>query len=117
MNLVNAIGFLGSLISGYAYIPQIYHLVREKCTLGISQKAFGLWLVSSVLLLINALAIASPVFIFLSSMQTVATSIIFFFTIHYGENVCSYHRHHLKADIEIANREMERARKKNKNSL
>ena len=29
-NIVKALGFAGALIGGYAYVPQILHLVKEK---------------------------------------------------------------------------------------
>ncbi|HET8709387.1 MAG TPA: PQ-loop repeat-containing protein [Candidatus Saccharimonadales bacterium] len=93
-SIIIALGFIGSIISAAAYVPQIYHLVHERCTAGLSKRAFGLWLVASVLMLVNALYIGSPVFVFLTSVQTVATAIIFGFTVAYNGKVCEYHAHH-----------------------
>lgn len=94
MNWILALGYAGSIISGGAYVPQIIHLLRERCTAGLSKRAFSLWLVSSVLILINAVVIASPVFILLSSVQTLATAIILLFTFVYNGHVCGFHADH-----------------------
>ena len=38
------IGLLGTLKAGAAYVPQISHLVRARCSAGISRLAFEVWL-------------------------------------------------------------------------
>lgn len=91
---IMALGFIGSCISAGAYIPQIHHLIKERCTAGLSKKAFGLWLTSSILMLINAIYINSAVFIFLTIIQTLASGVIFGFTWVLDGKVCTYHSHH-----------------------
>lgn len=49
------LGVLGIAISMLAYLPQVIHLAREHCSAGVSGQAWGMWLVSS--LLIGALAL------------------------------------------------------------
>lgn len=89
--IIVALGFVGSAVSACAYVPQIHHLVAERCTAGLSRNAFGLWLVASLLMLVNAIYISSPVFIFLTVVQTVASAIIFGFTMKYNGKVCPTH--------------------------
>jgi uncharacterized protein with PQ loop repeat len=86
------IGLVGAVIAGYAYFPQIAHLLKERCTAGISRQAFALWAISSVLVTINAIHIGSIVFIALGIVQISATIIIYVFSTKYRGNVCSYHR-------------------------
>jgi uncharacterized protein with PQ loop repeat len=50
----DVIGLTGAAIAGYAYLPQIIHLIKERCSAGISRTAFALWFLSSVLVTINA---------------------------------------------------------------
>ena len=85
------IGMAGALISGYAYIPQITHLVKERCSEGISSKAFALWFVSSTLVTINAVLAQSIAFIVLGVIQICATGLIFYFSNRYRGQMCLYH--------------------------
>lgn len=91
MDVSSIIGMTGALISGYAYIPQITHLVTERCSAGISRKAYILWFVSSTLVTINAIWIHSIVFTLLGIIQICATGIIFYFSHRYRGEVCLYH--------------------------
>jgi uncharacterized protein with PQ loop repeat len=92
-NIVKALGFAGALIGGYAYVPQILHLVKEKCSAGISRGAFMLWTFSSSLVLINAVYLGSPVFIFLCTMQLTASFTILLLSIRSNGHVCQSHIH------------------------
>ena len=91
MNGPNLLGLTGALIAGYAYLPQITHLVKERCTAGLSRTAFALWLASSVLVTINAVYIHAVVFIALGAVQILSTGIIFMFTTRYRGQLCPYH--------------------------
>lgn len=66
MDFTQIIGLFGAILSGVAYLPQIIHLIKEHCSIGISKGAFILWLVAAVAILIHAIGIKSPVFILLS---------------------------------------------------
>jgi uncharacterized protein with PQ loop repeat len=91
MNGPNLVGLTGALISGYAYLPQIRHLVTERCSAGISRGAFALWFIASVLLTINAIYIHSVVFIVLGVIQICSTAIIYFYSKKYQGQVCAFH--------------------------
>lgn len=97
MTLSAVIGFFGAMIAAYAYLPQIHHLIAERCSAGISIRAFGLWLTASMLITVHAITIVDPVFIFLGVVQVVATSFVLFFGHRYRELVCEFHLRHVGA--------------------
>jgi uncharacterized protein with PQ loop repeat len=88
------IGFSGAAIAAYAYVPQINHLIAERCSAGISIRAFGLWFVASLLIAIRAIAIVDAVFILLGAAQLFASSLILFFGHKYRSSVCTFHLTH-----------------------
>ena len=87
------IGFLGTALVIIAYLPQIHHLVKEHCSGGISIKAYGLWLVSALFMLVHAVGIQDPVFIALQGYQIGACALIIFYCRKYKESVCETHHH------------------------
>ncbi|MGH2554888.1 MAG: PQ-loop repeat-containing protein [Actinomycetota bacterium] len=84
-------GFIGVGLAGAAYVPQVWHLVREHCSAGISRFAFGLWLVASLLVTTRAIAIGAGVFIVLGAVQIVATTLILFCAAKYASSYCASH--------------------------
>jgi uncharacterized protein with PQ loop repeat len=89
--IVSLLGFIGALLGGYAYLPQIMHMARQRCSAGISVKAFQIWTLSSGLVLINALYLGAPVFIFLCVVQLSASFTILLFSIRNKGHVCQTH--------------------------
>ena len=73
------VGFTGVGLAGIAYLPQITHLIKEHCSAGISRLAFGMWLVSSLLVTAHAVATHAEVFVVLGAVQLVSTAIILVF--------------------------------------
>lgn len=51
MQLGQMIGWVGTALVVIAYLPQIYHLLVQKCAWGISILTWVIWLAGSVLLL------------------------------------------------------------------
>jgi uncharacterized protein with PQ loop repeat len=100
MDMSNYIGLTGAVIAGYAYLPQVTHLIKEKCSAGISRRAFGLWMVSSVLVTINAIYIHSVVFIVLGIIQIFSTTLIFWYSTKYKNLVCEFHAHPVSHEAE-----------------
>jgi hypothetical protein len=39
-------GFAGAGLAGAAYVPQLSHLIRTRCSAGISRLAFEVWLLA-----------------------------------------------------------------------
>jgi uncharacterized protein with PQ loop repeat len=91
MELTEVAGFAGAVLAGTAYMPQITHLVRARCSAGISRVAFGIWLLSSVLMLAHAVAIEANVFIFLSTIQIAAIAVIIAYSTRYADSYCETH--------------------------
>ena len=78
-------------LAGAAYVPQIWHLVRQHCSAGVSRLAFGVWLIASLLVTARAIAMQSSVFIVLGAVQIVATTIILFCATKYASSYCVSH--------------------------
>ncbi len=85
------LGLSGALLSGYAYLPQITHLVHERCSAGLSEKAFLLWLIASALMTVHAFAIHATVFLLLGGLQLTATAVIAYFGRRFRGLVCPSH--------------------------
>ena len=86
---------LGMLATGLViagYLPQIVHLIRQRCTAGISVLAFSMWCVAAFLFLIHAAAIGDEVFIAVQAVNFVAGGLIIWFSKRYEGQVCPFHR-------------------------
>jgi len=84
-------GFAGAGLAGAAYVPQISHLVRARCSAGISRLAFAVWLLASLLTTARAIAIHAGVFIVLGGIQIVATALIVACAARYKDTPCPVH--------------------------
>jgi PQ loop repeat len=84
-------GFAGAGLAGAAYVPQISHLVRARCSAGISRLAFGVWLLASLLTTTRAIAIHADVFIALGGIQIAATALIMLCATRYKDTSCPIH--------------------------
>jgi uncharacterized protein with PQ loop repeat len=85
MTITEIAGFIGAGLAGVAYVPQISRLIRTRCSAGISQLAFGLWLLASLLTTARAIAIHAGVFIVLGVTQIVATTLITLYATRYKD--------------------------------
>jgi uncharacterized protein with PQ loop repeat len=88
MTITEVAGFAGAGLAGAAYVPQISHLIRARCSAGISRLAFEVWLLSSLLIMTRAIAIGAGVFIALGGIQIVATALIMLYAIRYKDMPC-----------------------------
>ena len=84
-------GFAGAGLAGVAYVPQISHLIRARCSAGISRPAFEVWLLASLLTTARAIAIHAGVFIVLGGIQIVATALIMVCAARYKDMSCPVH--------------------------
>jgi len=80
----------GLVIGGY--VPQIVHLVKERCTVGISIPAFVVWCLASLLFLIHATVIGDAVFVGVQTVNLIAGGLIVGFCKKYEGGVCPFHR-------------------------
>ena len=84
-------GFAGAGLAGAAYLPQIAHLIRARCSAGVSRLAFEVWLLASILITARAIAIHAGVFILLGGIQIVATALILLCAARYKDTPCPVH--------------------------
>jgi uncharacterized protein with PQ loop repeat len=84
-------GFVGVGLTGAAYAPQIVHLMRGRCSAGVSRPAYIVWLVASILLAIKAIAIQAWVFIALGGIEVLAITLILFYAARYKDQYCAFH--------------------------
>jgi uncharacterized protein with PQ loop repeat len=94
LTITEIAGFAGAGLAGAAYVPQISHLIRSRCSAGISRPAFEIWLLASFLTTARAIAIQAGVFIVLGGIQIVATTFIMFYAARYKDTSCPVHLPH-----------------------
>ena len=85
------IGHAGTVLCVLAYLPQIVHLIRERCSAGLCLRAYVMWIGAASLLLSYAIATGDLVFIALQSYQLSAGSVILFFCKRYEGRLCEEH--------------------------
>lgn len=91
MPLTEVAGYAGAAMAGAAYVPQISHMVRERCVAGISRPAFLVWFVASALILVRAIATDEMVFIALGGLQTAASGFITAYVTAHRGCYCASH--------------------------
>lgn len=91
LRVTEVAGFIGARLAGAAYVPQIWHLIHERCSAGLSRVAFTVWLVASALVTTYAIAIGAVVFVALGAIQLTATTVIVVFTTKYEHSYCASH--------------------------
>ena len=92
MTTTQILGFVATGLVIVGYIPQIVHLIKERCTVGISILAFSLWCTASLLFLIHAAMIGDAVFVGAQTVNLVAGGLIVAFCKRYEGEVCPFHR-------------------------
>jgi uncharacterized protein with PQ loop repeat len=108
----HVLGLAGTIMVVAAYLPQLIHLERERCTGGLSRRAYVLWFVASLLILVHAIMVRDLVFVALQSANAVATGIIVVLTGRYKDRVCATHLHRFThaSSADVASSEDVRAR-------
>ncbi|MEK7615605.1 MAG: PQ-loop domain-containing transporter [Patescibacteria group bacterium] len=79
------LAYVGTGLVIIAYFPQIFHLIREKRSAGISLNAYYLWGTATILFLIHAIVINDWPFIIVQCVALVLDAIIIFYTIKYQD--------------------------------
>lgn len=85
------IGYIGTFLSIWAYVPQIRHLLQEHCSAGISIKAYVMWIISSLCILIYSISIMAIIIIVMQIANLLAIITILIFAKKYQGNFCPYH--------------------------
>lgn len=85
------VGIVGIAISMLAYLPQVVHLARERCSAGVSRRAWAMWLVSSLMIGAVALHRHDLVFILLQISSLTSAAIILVLAQRYRGLACEAH--------------------------
>ena len=99
MPVSQLIGFMGTGFIVVGYVPQIGHLINERCSAGISIKAYAFWCAASLLFLVHAAMIGDLVFVCVQSVNLTASGVILVFTRRYDGMVCPIHAHQRVASL------------------
>lgn len=91
MNFSQILGFVGTGLVVVGYIPQVHHLLKERCSAGLSVPAFAVWSSASLLFLIHAAMIRDVVFVGVQIVNLAAGGIIVAFCKKYEGQVCPSH--------------------------
>ena len=103
MTISQGLGLVATGLVIGGYVPQIVHLVKERCTAGISIPAFALWCLASFLFLIHAAMIEDAVFVAVQTVNLVAGGLIVGFCKKYEGEVCPFHRDVYRGGIPHSN--------------
>jgi uncharacterized protein with PQ loop repeat len=88
----NFLGFIGTIIVGIGYLPQIVHMARERCSAGVSISARFLWLLSSLLIATHAFVVFDVVFISLQIVNILAGVVVIVLAKEYRGMFCLSHK-------------------------
>lgn len=91
-DITQLLGFAGTVLVVLAYIPQVWHLIKEHCSAGVSIRAWSLWLLASFLLLSHAISILDGVFLTLQASSIVLMVLVISLAYRYRGNFCRSHR-------------------------
>jgi uncharacterized protein with PQ loop repeat len=91
------LGFIGTIIAAIGYLPQIVHLARERCSAGVSVKAWYLWFLSSWLIAGHAFVVFDLVFIVLQLVNILAIATVIVLAKRYEGMFCLRHQGHVVA--------------------
>ena len=89
--MFGAIGIAGVVLSVVAYVPQVVHLARERCSAGVSSRAWAMWMFSSVLVGAVAVQRRDPVIILLQLCSFISASLILLLARRYRDMRCESH--------------------------
>ena len=91
MTMSEGLGMAATALVIAGYVPQIGHLIKERCTAGISVPAFLVWCVASTLFLMHAALIDDPVFVAAQSVNLAAGAVIVVFCKRFQGHRCPFH--------------------------
>ncbi len=84
-------GFAGIGLCILAYLPQVTHLIKERCSAGLSSGAYCMWGIAAMLLLSYAIIRRDPVFIALYTYQVGVITLICYYCRKFKGQFCEVH--------------------------
>ena len=91
MTISEGLGMTATGLVIVGYVPQISHLIKERCTAGISVPAFLVWCLASTLFLVHAALIDDAVFVAAQSVNLGAGAVIVAFCRRFDGQRCPFH--------------------------
>jgi uncharacterized protein with PQ loop repeat len=85
------LGFAGIALCILGYLPQVIHLIKDRCSAGLSAGAYCTWGISAMLLLAYAISRRDLVFIALQTYNVGATALIYYLCRKYKGHLCELH--------------------------
>lgn len=85
------LGSVGIGLCVLGYLPQIIHLLKERCSAGLSVWAYVTWGLAAMLLLAYAIVRGDPIFVVLQSYHVGATALICYYCVKYKGRLCEDH--------------------------
>ena len=90
MQLTQIIGWAGTALVVIAYLPQIYHLLVQKCAWGISILTWVIWLIGSLLLLMYCILRRDILFSVVQSIN-ISAIVTTIFLARRSNTICPHH--------------------------
>lgn len=84
------LGWAGTALVVVAYVPQIHHLIAERCAWGLSLATWFVWLVASALLFVYCLLRRDWLFMCVQGINITAI-VTTIFLARRSNRVCPYH--------------------------
>jgi uncharacterized protein with PQ loop repeat len=84
-------GIVGTIMVIAGYVPQVRHLIKERCSAGVSTRGFALWCASSMLFLVHAVVLRDAVFVIVQVLSLVANGSVVFYARRYRGQFCPVH--------------------------
>ena len=97
-NWLSIIGYVGTGLVIGAYAPQIWHLWTERCSAGISERAYAIWALASALFLGHSIIIGDAVFMVTQLVNIVALAIILVLVRRFRNQICAAHARQLHVE-------------------
>jgi uncharacterized protein with PQ loop repeat len=88
---IHRLGYVGTALVIVAYLPQIHHLIREKCSAALASAPTLSGPLRPFSLLVYAITRRDPVFTALHSYQVLAAGVICFYSKHSEDSLCELH--------------------------
>ena len=95
-NLLSMMGYIGTALVIGAYAPQISHLWTERCSAGISERAYALWALAAAVFLTHSIIIGDAVFMVTQLVNMVAMAIILVLARRFRNQICAVHARQLQ---------------------
>ena len=91
MTISVILGAIATVLVIVGYVPQVSHLIKARCSAGISVPAFSIWLAASALFLVHAALIDDVVFLVAQTVSLTAGGIVVALCKTYKGHACPFH--------------------------